>query len=109
MKLIDIPSEVVSWQEVPGAEHPGETGVAIWRERVFGEIRVRMVEYSSGYSADHWCEKGHLLLCLSGELEIELMGGRTITISAGSGYYVADGLDPHRSKTAKGATLYVVD
>jgi|GEM_PF-4387406 len=25
-----------------------------------GNIRVRMVEYTPGYLADHWCNRGHI-------------------------------------------------
>ena len=109
MKLKGIPFEVVAWQEVRGVEHPGETGVAVWRERMFGDIRVRMVEYSAGYSADHWCDKGHLLLCYSGEMQTEFTDGRMIILRAGMGYYVGDETARHRSATALGATLYIVD
>jgi hypothetical protein len=39
---------------------------------MMGEIRVRKVEYSAGYKADHWCKKGHIILCTEGEMETEL-------------------------------------
>ena len=68
-----------------------------------------MVEYSPGYCADHWCSKGHFLLCLAGELETELADGRRFTLTPGVSYQVADGAEPHRSSTRSGATLYVVD
>jgi hypothetical protein len=35
-----------------------------------------MVEYTPGYVADHWCQKGHVLLVLEGELETVLADGR---------------------------------
>ena len=99
MKMSGIPFGTTDWSEVPVTEHPGETGVATWRTREFGGIRVRMVEYSAGYLADHWCEKGHILLCLDGELDTELADGRTITLTPGMSYQVADGAEPHRSRT----------
>jgi len=68
-----------------------------------------MVEYSQGYEADHWCSKGHILLCLSGELETELEDGRRFVLKSGTSYQVADGAEPHRSRTACGATLFIVD
>jgi quercetin dioxygenase-like cupin family protein len=83
--------------------------VAIWRTRDFSGIRVRMVEYSPGYRADHWCSKGHILLVLSGELETELADGRVVRLCAGQSYQVADGAEAHRSSTAAGATLFIVD
>jgi hypothetical protein len=68
-----------------------------------------MVEYSPGYLADHWCEKGHIILCLAGELETELRDGRRFWLRPGVSYQVADHADAHRSSTAKGATLFIVD
>jgi hypothetical protein len=109
MRLENIPFETVDWQAVTGVEYPGETGVAVWRARQFGEIRVRMIDYSVGYRADHWCEKGHLLLCCRGELHTELKDGRVVVLRAGMGYYVADGAQPHRSSSPLGATLYIAD
>ena len=90
-------------------EHRGERGRAYWRTQHFGSIRVRMVEYSPGYIADHWCAKGHILLCTEGELHTELEDGRTFTLKPGMSYQVADGDVPHRSSTRGGAKLYVID
>ena len=109
MKLHAIPFGTTDWANVTSTEHPGEQGMAHWREQHFGDIRVRMVEYTPGYLADHWCEKGHILLCLSGELRTELADGRVFHLSAGMSYQVADSAEPHRSSTAKGATLFIVD
>ena len=109
MKLQAIPFETTDWAAVPSTQHPGNEGVALWRVQQFGDIRVRMVEYSPGYSADHWCEKGHILLCLSGELRTELADGRVFHLVAGMSYQVSDGAEPHRSSTEIGATLFIVD
>lgn len=109
MKISDIPFTITDWSFVQRTEHAGETGVAHWRTREFGGIRVRMVEYSPGYKADHWCEKGHILLCLEGELHTELKDGRTFVLEPGMSYQVADGAEPHRSYTAVGAKLFIVD
>ena len=83
--------------------------MAFWRTRVFGGIRVRMVEYTPGYLADHWCVKGHILLCTEGELHTELGDGRVFTLRPGMSYQVADNAEPHRSYTDVGATLFIVD
>jgi hypothetical protein len=109
MKMSDIPFGTTDWSAVAPTEHRGEAGVALWRTREFGGIRVRMVEYSPGYVADHWCEKGHILLCLEGELVTELADGRAFTLRPGASYQVADGAEPHRSRTAGGAKLFIVD
>lgn len=109
MKLSDIPFGTIDWSTVEPTEHKGETGSAYWRTRNFGDIRIRMVEYTPGYAADHWCSKGHILLCLSGELHTELRDGRRFTLTPGMSYQVADDTAPHRSLTAAGATLFIVD
>jgi quercetin dioxygenase-like cupin family protein len=109
MRMSDIPFGVTDWASVECTERRGDTGFAVWRTRQFGELRVRMVEYSPGYAADHWCEKGHILLCLSGELNTELEDGRRFKLTPGTSYQVADSAERHRSSTATGATLFIVD
>lgn len=109
MRLADIPFQATDWSTVPATTHPGAPGTALWRTKQHGDLRVRMVEYSPGYVADHWCEKGHVLLVLEGELETELKDGRVVTLRPGMSYEVADGAAPHRSTTRTGAKLFVVD
>jgi len=109
VRLSEIPFGTTDWPEIERIEHKGETGASYWRTRQFGDIRVRMVEYSPGYLANHWCTKGHILLCLEGELQTELADGRKFVLSPGVSYQVADGAEPHRSYTATGAKLFIVD
>ena len=109
MKMHDIPFGITDWSAVEATEHPGETGMAYWRPRQFGDLRVRLVEYTPGYLADHWCVKGHILLCLEGELHTELQDGRTFLLKPGMSYQVADNAEAHRSSTATGAKLFIVD
>jgi quercetin dioxygenase-like cupin family protein len=109
MEIVGIPFQTTDWSSVERTEHKGETGVAHWRTRNCGAIRVRMVEYSPGYLADHWCSKGHILLCLEGEVTTELKDGRKFVLKPGMSYQVADNEEPHRSVTATGATLFIVD
>ncbi|BBB62005.1 hypothetical protein UNDKW_3732 [Undibacterium sp. KW1] len=109
MKITDIPFGTTDWSAIEKTEHPGITGKAYWRTCKFGDIRVRMVEYTAGYLADHWCSKGHILLCLEGEMLTELDDGRVLTLKAGMSYQVADGAEAHRSSTATGAKLFIVD
>ncbi|AMW07040.1 DHCW motif cupin fold protein [Gemmatimonas phototrophica] len=109
MKMTGIVFGTTDWSQVPRTEHKGETGVAYWRTQEFGGIRVRMVEYTPGYEADHWCDKGHILLCLEGELKTELADGRVFTLTPGMSYQVADHAEAHKSITAIGATLFIVD
>ncbi len=109
MQITDIPFGITDWNNIAPTEHPGVTGMARWRTQHFGAIRVRMVEYTPGYLADHWCEKGHILLCLEGRLETELADGRKFILTPGISYQVADHAEPHRSSTEIGATLFIVD
>ncbi len=109
MKINNIPFDTTDWSAVAATVHSGTTGEARWRTRQCGDIRVRMVEYSPGYVADHWCQKGHILLVLDGELETELEDGRRVHLAAGMSYQVADGDVAHRSVTRTGATLFIVD
>lgn len=109
MDMQGIPFGTTDWPSIPRTEHPGETGKAYWKTSHFGAIRVRMVEYTPGYLADHWCIKGHILLCLEGELRTELADGRVFTLRPGMSYQVADEAEPHRSSTATGAKLFIVD
>ncbi len=109
MDMKNIPFGLTDWSQIEPTEHKGENGVAIWRTLQFNTIRVRMVEYSPGYLADHWCKKGHILLCLEGELHTELADGRKFVLTPGISYQVADDAEPHRSHTQTGAMLFIVD
>ena len=109
MKMSGIPFDTTDWTAIERTEHKGETGAAYWRTREVGGVRVRMVEYTPGYLANHWCSKGHILLCLEGELHTELADGRTFVLKPGMTYQVADNAEAHRSSTATGARLFIVD
>ncbi len=110
MKIPALPFTVTDWAQLPATEHPGETGTASWRTFSIGDLRVRCVEYSPGYRADHWCDRGHVLYVLEGELETELRDGRTFTLRAGMSYQVSDfGDAAHRSSTEVGARLFILD
>ena len=109
MEMQGIPFGTTDWEKVERTVHQDETGVAHWRTKNFGAIRVRMVEYSPNYLADHWCVKGHILMCLEGELHTELKDGRSFLLRPGMSYQVADNAEPHRSRTEVGAKLFIVD
>jgi hypothetical protein len=107
--MTDIPFGTTDWSAIEPTTHAGDVGVATWRTRTFGDLRVRMVDYSAGYVSDHWCSKGHILFCVDGELDTDLADGRKFTLTPGMSYQVADGTDAHRSHSAKGARLFIVD
>jgi hypothetical protein len=109
MQMSGIAFGTTDWSSIEPTEHKGESGLAYWRTQHFGSVRVRMVEYTPDYLADHWCVKGHILLCIEGELHTELEDGRTFVLRAGMSYQVADNAEPHRSSTKSGAKLFIVD
>lgn len=109
MNIQEVPFCTVDWSTVTPTIHPGVTGEARWRTFEMGNIRVRMVEYTPGYLADHWCHKGDVLLVMEGELVTELDDGRKYVLTPGTSYQVADDINPHRSYTEGGAKLFIVD
>jgi hypothetical protein len=104
-----IPFQVTDWDKIPATEHKGETGSAWWRTLQFGDLRLRMIEYSANYKADHWCEKGHIIYCIEGEMTTELSDGREFTMTKGMSYEVSDELSSHRTFSKNGVKLFVVD
>jgi len=109
MEIKNVPFNVISWENISPEEHKGKEGKSTWRVVKQGNIRVRIVEYSPGYYADHWCEKGHVIYVLDGEFTSELQDGRKFILSKGMSYIVADNTAPHRSYTEKGVKLFIVD
>lgn len=109
MKIEKVPYSTTDWSKIKPTESPGETGKAIMKTVEIGNIRVRMVEYTPGFSSDHWCSRGHVVLVLEGELITELSDGRTFKLISGESCQMADDTDPHRSHTDTGAKLFIVD
>ena len=109
MELRDFPFQTICWSNIEAVPHPGAPGTATWRTVEAGNVRMRLVEYSAGYQADHWCERGHVIFVLDGVLTTELRDGRTFTTNAGETYAVAGGDGAHRSRTVQGARLFIVD
>ncbi|AEF54393.1 DHCW motif cupin fold protein [Marinomonas posidonica] len=110
MESLSIPFQTIDWKGVPRTEHQGETGTAYWQTIEFEGLRVRLVEYSENYKADHWCEKGHIVYCLEGEVVNELKDGTKSMLQSGMSYIVSDDLSSHRSITAeKGVKLLIID
>jgi hypothetical protein len=110
MKIPALPFTVTEWAGIEPTRHPGEHGFALWRTMNIADLRVRHVEYSPGYRADHWCDRGHVLYVLEGELDTELKDGRLFKLRAGMSYQVSDfGDAAHRSSTRSGAKLFIVD
>ena len=109
MKIPTFPFQTLDWSSIHKEEHKGETGIAYWQVFMMDNIRIRKVEYSSGYLADHWCKKGHIILCLEGEMDTELDDGRIMKLTAGMTYFVGDDCETHRTSTKNGCKLFIVD
>lgn len=104
-----IPFQVIAWEDIAKTEHPGESGIAFWQTKKFNDLRIRIVTYSPGYIADHWCQKGHIVHCLEGEVVSELQTGERFTLTKDKTYVVSDDLSSHRSITASGVKLLIID
>lgn len=107
--MSNIPFQTIDWSAIEKVEYAGETGVAKWQTLQLEGLRIRLVEYSSGYLADHWCQKGHIVHCLEGEFISELSTGEKVKLSKGQTYIVSDGLSSHRSVSENGVKLLIVD
>jgi len=109
MNIENVPFMTTDWERLPITKQHGEAGYACSRILEVGNIRVRLVDYSPGYSADHWCARGHVVFVLEGELVTQLKDGRSFVLRPGMSYQVADDGEPHRSSTSTGAKIFIVD
>jgi hypothetical protein len=107
--MLSIPFHITDWTDVVPVQYPGESGHASWRTIHHDSLRIRVVEYSPGYKADHWCTKGHLIFCLEGSMTTELADGRTFVLRPGMSYEVSDELSQHRTSSGVGVKLLIVD
>ncbi len=105
----NIAFQITDWEKIFAEEHKGETGIAYWKTLQFDGLRIRMVEYSKDYKADHWCEKGHIIYCIDGEMDTELADGSVMKLSKGMSYQVSDELSSHRTSSVDGVKLFIVD
>jgi hypothetical protein len=104
-----IPFDTINWEALPVTTHTGETGFATWKTIQYEGLRIRMVEYSPGYIADHWCTRGHIIYCIEGEMISELADGSMHLLKKGMTYHVSDEASSHRSRTEHGVRLLIVD
>jgi hypothetical protein len=109
IKNQNIPFQTIDWDQIPRTVHNGETGTAYWQTIQYEGLRIRIVEYSKGYLADHWCHKGHIVHCLEGEFISELENGEKFSLTTGMTYVVSDDLSSHRSYTENGVKLLIID
>ena len=109
MQSSNIPFQIINWNDIDAVGHPGTIGTALWQTLQFDGLRVRIVEYSAGYLADHWCKKGHVVHCLDGEFTTELQTGESFKLTKGMSYIVSDDLSSHRSITENGVKVLIID
>lgn len=107
--MSNIPFRVIDWSTIDATEHPGDTGMACWKTLEYPGLRMRVVEYSKGYIANHWCQKGHIVHCLEGSFTSELENGEIFRLEKGMSYVVSDDLSSHRSSTENGVSLLIID
>jgi hypothetical protein len=107
--MSNIPFQTIDWTTIQKTEHKGETGIATWQTLQFPGLRIRLVEYSKGYFADHWCEKGHIVHCIEGSFTSRLKTGEDFNLHAGMSYVVSDNLSSHLSVTENGVKLLIID
>jgi quercetin dioxygenase-like cupin family protein len=104
-----IAFETIEWTDIEKIAYQGETGTAFWQTKMYDGLRVRLVEYSENYVADHWCKKGHIVHCLEGEFVSELETGENFTLTKGMTYIVSDEMSSHKSIAKNGAKLLIID
>ena len=104
-----IPFQNTDWESIPATQHNGEIGIAYWKTIEYGDLRIRVVEYSENYKADHWCSKGHIIYCIEGEMISELSDGSQHKLTKGMSYQVSDELSSHRTFSAQGVKLFIID
>ena len=105
----NIPFQTIDWELVPKTAHVGESGTAYWQTIQLPGLRIRIVEYSKGYVAEHWCRKGHIVHCLEGEFVSELQDDKAFSLTKGMTYVVSDEMSSHRSSSKNGVKLMIID
>lgn len=109
MDAKNILFQTINWDQIPREEYKGERGFATWQTVQYEGLRIRIVNYSEGYIADHWCQKGHIVHCLEGEFVSEMKSGEKYHLRAGMSYVVSDEVSSHRSLTKDGVRLLIID
>lgn len=97
------------WHTVPVEKIAGMRGMALTKKKTIGNVTIRRVEYTPEYVADLWCEKGHVVFVLEGQLIIEHKGGSIHSLHAGMVYTVGDDARAHKAKSKNGAVVFIVD
>ena len=105
----NITFQSIDWTKIATTEHKGEIGTAFWQTLEYSGLRIRIVSYTPGYLADHWCQKGHIVHCLEGDFVSQLETGEDFSLESGMTYVVSDNLSSHRSVSKNGVKLLIID
>lgn len=97
------------WKNIPGEKINGENGFAMIKTQTLGSIKIRYVEYSTNYIADHWCDKGHIVYIIQGELMIEHKDNSIHSLISGMSYLIGDNTLSHKVKSTTGAKILIID
>jgi quercetin dioxygenase-like cupin family protein len=110
VKLENFPVGTIDWPKVPAVVQAGETGIATSRTVNLSDVTLRLVEYSAGYKADHWCTKGHILYVVSGNVVIEYDNEKRTNLSSGMSWHAPEGASTaHLLRCERAATVFIID
>jgi hypothetical protein len=109
MLIPDHPFFTTDWREIESETISGETGIVIQKIKFVGDIRIRMLDYSANYLADHWCTKGHIIQCLEGEIQLVFDNGKESTLMSGMTFAVGDESSSHKTFSKNGCKLFIID
>jgi len=73
-----------------------------------GSRQLRLVEFTAGEGAPHWCSQGHIGFVLSGALKIDV-AGKVISFAEGDGIFLPSGdSSAHRATAITPGTRLVM-
>jgi hypothetical protein len=105
-----IPFQTINWETIPPIEHSGASGISISRTFQSDIIRLRLVDFSPKYKADHWCGKGHVIYCLDGDFVLHLKDGSKNVVTKGMTCQMLDDTqNPHLMISESGCKLFILD
>lgn len=99
----------INWELSQAEKSLGTSGFVFSKSVDLGTIRMRQLSFSENYEADHWCEKGHIIHVLAGELIIEYQDGSQVTIPTGQSLILGDSISLHKAKTESESTVLIID
>jgi mannose-6-phosphate isomerase class I len=109
MNFKNINSKFIGWDKIEPVETKGETGFNTSKEFHINNIRIMMSEYSANYKSSAWCNRGHIIYCVDGEMNIILKDKENFNLRTGDSLILAEN-DSHIAVTgAQPAKIFIVD